>query len=290
MEPRDRSTARARTHERRRPRTCGHIDVRHATDVPWQGAPIAPVRLRGSPNGEREVRGPVVVGSSCLPTPTVCIGHHATGGWQRLAAHTAGARSGAPCGSPPPYTDRRCRHEAPGAQPRVCGLVNRDALPRGRVVIAFRFPGERAGNRRFWLLVEGGDAEVCLTDPGDGAAAEVVARSPAFVDWHRGVLPWSEAVWSGAITVHGQRAIVWAVVAMLAPGRRRRHGRRTLSHRPARPAGPGRALSDGMPSDCREVQQQCAGGLRVFHHRGVSYAGQQLDAGVGHDLVVDSRR
>jgi hypothetical protein len=50
-----------------------------------------------------------------------------------------------------------------------------------------------------------------VTEPGGEPAAEVVARSRAFVDWHRGVLPWSEAVRSGAITVHGRRAIVRAL-------------------------------------------------------------------------------
>jgi hypothetical protein len=89
--------------------------------------------------------------------------------------------------------------------------LNRDALPHERVVVAFRFPDERAANRRFWLLIESGDAEVCLTDPGGEPAAEVVARSRAFVDWHRGVLSWNEAVRSGDITVHGRRAIVRAL-------------------------------------------------------------------------------
>jgi hypothetical protein len=89
--------------------------------------------------------------------------------------------------------------------------LNRDALPHKRVVIAFRFPDERPGNRRFWLLVDSGDAEVCLTDPGGDPAAEVVARSRAFVDWHRGVLSWKEALGSGAITVRGRRAIVRAL-------------------------------------------------------------------------------
>jgi DNA-binding HxlR family transcriptional regulator len=111
------------------------------------------------------------------------------------------------------WVDVRTEHTDPGFALWVwCKVqLNRDALPRERVVVAFRFPDERAGNRQFWLLVEGGDAEVYLTDPGDEPAAQVVARSHAFVDWHRGVLPWSEAVRSGAITVHGRRAIVRAL-------------------------------------------------------------------------------
>jgi DNA-binding HxlR family transcriptional regulator len=108
------------------------------------------------------------------------------------------------------WVDVRTEHTDPGFALWVwCKVqLNRDALPYERVVVAFRFPDERAGNGRFWLLIENGDAEVCLTDPGGEPAAEVVARSRAFVDWHRGVLSWTEAVRSGAITVHGRRAIV----------------------------------------------------------------------------------
>jgi DNA-binding HxlR family transcriptional regulator len=113
------------------------------------------------------------------------------------------------------WVDVRTEHTDPGFALWVwCKVqLNRDVLPPERLVVAFRFPDERAGNRRFWLLVEGGDAEVCLTDPGGEPAAEVVARSRAFVDWHRGILSWSEAVRSGAITVHGRRAIVRALPA-----------------------------------------------------------------------------
>ena len=68
--------------------------------------------------------------------------------------------------------------------------LDRDALPPGRVVIGFTFPDERIGNRRFWLLVTDGAAEVCVFDPGGEPAAEIIARPDAFIDWHRGVLPW----------------------------------------------------------------------------------------------------
>jgi DNA-binding HxlR family transcriptional regulator len=84
----------------------------------------------------------------------------------------------------------------------------RAALPAERTVVAFRFPDEKPGNRHYWLLLEDGDAEVCYDDPGGEPAAEVVAGSRAFIDWHRGVLPWREAVRTGAIRIRGRRAIV----------------------------------------------------------------------------------
>ncbi|MEZ5279032.1 MAG: helix-turn-helix domain-containing protein [Acidimicrobiales bacterium] len=88
--------------------------------------------------------------------------------------------------------------------------LNHGALPAGRVVVHFEFPDEREGNRYFWLLVQDGGAEVCATDPGGEPELRVVARSAAFVDWHRGVLSWSRAVRSGEITVSGNRSLVRA--------------------------------------------------------------------------------
>ncbi|MEQ6903441.1 helix-turn-helix domain-containing protein [Nocardioides sp. YIM 152588] len=85
--------------------------------------------------------------------------------------------------------------------------LDRAALPAGRVVVAFVFGDQPTGNRRFWLLVEGGDAEVCYTDPGGEPAVTVEADSAAFIDWHRGRLPWGRALRSGRIAVHGDRRV-----------------------------------------------------------------------------------
>jgi DNA-binding HxlR family transcriptional regulator len=89
--------------------------------------------------------------------------------------------------------------------------VDEARLPSGRTVVAFRFPDQPASNRHYWLLVEGGRAEVCYTDPGGEAAATVVAESQAFIEWHRGRLPWSRALLSGRIRVIGQREIAAAI-------------------------------------------------------------------------------
>lgn len=85
--------------------------------------------------------------------------------------------------------------------------LDRDALPAGRVVVAFEFPDESVGNRHFWLLVHDGGAEVCTTDPGEEPDLLVRAGSAAFVDWHRGALAWSTATRRGDITVTGDRAL-----------------------------------------------------------------------------------
>ncbi|HSJ34154.1 MAG TPA: helix-turn-helix domain-containing protein [Acidimicrobiia bacterium] len=85
--------------------------------------------------------------------------------------------------------------------------MNRSALPEERTVVAFTFPEEAPTNRYYWLLADGGEAELCYSDPGDEPALSVVAESLAFVDWHRGRLRWSDAVRDGLIRVTGGRAL-----------------------------------------------------------------------------------
>ena len=81
--------------------------------------------------------------------------------------------------------------------------LDRSALPAGRVVVAFTFPDERPGNRRYWLLVEHGDAEVCYSDPGGEPDLMVEARSLPFVDWHRGCRTWRDVLRSGDVKLTG---------------------------------------------------------------------------------------
>ena len=111
------------------------------------------------------------------------------------------------------WVDVRPEHTDPGFAFWVwCQVqLDRAALPDERVVVAFTFPDQPSGNRHFWLLVDHGDAEVCVSDPGGEPAAEIVARSAAFVDWHRGVLSWGDAMRAGAISAHERRSIVRAV-------------------------------------------------------------------------------
>ncbi len=82
--------------------------------------------------------------------------------------------------------------------------LNRSALPPGRVVVEFLFPQEAPTNRRYWLLIEHGDAEVCYSDPGGVPDLHVEAASLAFVDWHRGARSWRDVIESGEVTVTGR--------------------------------------------------------------------------------------
>ena len=81
--------------------------------------------------------------------------------------------------------------------------LDRPALPAGWWIVALLFPDERPTNRRYWLLVDGGDAELCYSDPGGEPDLVVRAGSRAFVDWHRGARSWRDAIRSGDITLTG---------------------------------------------------------------------------------------
>ena len=91
------------------------------------------------------------------------------------------------------------------------GQMNTDALPWERTVISFAFPQEPPANRYYWLLVEGGDAELCYSDPGGEPDLDVTAESLAFVEWHRGRLGWSAAARQGRIEVSGDRSVARAL-------------------------------------------------------------------------------
>ena len=81
--------------------------------------------------------------------------------------------------------------------------MDRSALPPGRVVVALVFPDERPSNRRYWLLIEHGEAEACYSDPGGEADLVVEAGSLAFVDWHRGERSWRDVLRSGEVRLTG---------------------------------------------------------------------------------------
>lgn len=89
--------------------------------------------------------------------------------------------------------------------------LQRELLPKRRVVVRFEFPDEPRTRRRFWLLVEHGDAELCYSAPGPDEDVKIVARSEAFTHWHVGKIEWRDALRRGQIEVSGPRALARAV-------------------------------------------------------------------------------
>ena len=89
--------------------------------------------------------------------------------------------------------------------------LKRDVLPNRRVVVQFEFPDEPSSHRRFWFLIEHGDAELCYSRPGFETDLQVTARSRPFTLWHVGRLSWRDAVRTRAIRVTGPRSLARAL-------------------------------------------------------------------------------
>ncbi len=89
--------------------------------------------------------------------------------------------------------------------------MNVGALPSRRTVVAFVFADQPPTNRRYWLLIEGGEAELCVSDPGGEPDLTVRAESMAFVLWHDGTIRWQDALRTGGIEVVGDRTLARAL-------------------------------------------------------------------------------
>ena len=85
------------------------------------------------------------------------------------------------------------------------------ALPRERTVIAFSFPDQPPSARHYWFLIEGGELEMCYSDPGGEVSLQVTAESLAFVTWHSGDLDWAQALRTHRIRVRGDRELARAL-------------------------------------------------------------------------------
>lgn len=78
-----------------------------------------------------------------------------------------------------------------------------EAMPRGRTVISFHFPDVAAGTRSWWLVVSGGDVDVCDADPGHPVVVSIEASLRTMVDVWRGERSWREATRSGDLLLEG---------------------------------------------------------------------------------------
>jgi DNA-binding HxlR family transcriptional regulator len=91
-------------------------------------------------------------------------------------------------------------------------FLDRDLLPRRRVLVRFDYPTLRGGGSRNWLLIERGNAEICEKHPGGDEQLVVVVHDPlAFARWHLGEIRWGAALRSGAIETRGSRALARAL-------------------------------------------------------------------------------
>jgi len=91
-------------------------------------------------------------------------------------------------------------------------FLDRNRLPRRRVLVRFEYPTLPGSARSSWLLIERGDAEYCIKYPGGEEELLVVVNDPlAFARWHMGQVQWTDALRAGAIEVKGSTPLARAL-------------------------------------------------------------------------------
>lgn len=94
----------------------------------------------------------------------------------------------------------------------MCNSLAANRIPSRRVVVRFDFPAQPQRKSRFWLLIDHGHGEVCMSSPGEEDLV-VTADADRFVRWHMGHLSWAQATAGGAIRIQGQRQLAQAFPA-----------------------------------------------------------------------------
>lgn len=84
-------------------------------------------------------------------------------------------------------------------------LVRRESLPDRRIVIVFRF--RQAPKRRYWLILNRPEVDVCLFDPGFEVELEVIADVRPLADVCLGHLRVRDAVSRGWLQLIGDRDV-----------------------------------------------------------------------------------
>lgn len=82
--------------------------------------------------------------------------------------------------------------------------VDVDAVPSGRVVVAFEFPDVPSRTRRWWLVVSPDrTVDLCDADPGFPVDVKLTASLPTLVHVWRGEVSWARALREGTVRLEG---------------------------------------------------------------------------------------
>jgi DNA-binding HxlR family transcriptional regulator len=103
-------------------------------------------------------------------------------------------------------------------------------LPSGRTVIEFEFSGAPRDCRRFWLVSEKRQIEMCLKHPGYDVDVRVESNLRVFIEAWRGIRDLRQEIQSGRVRVFGPVALRrqfpdWLRLSSLAPYPRQWPGR-----------------------------------------------------------------
>lgn len=89
----------------------------------------------------------------------------------------------------------------------VSRRIHTERLPDRRIVVHFRLEDEREGQTDFWLVLEPGDVDLCLEDPGHPVDLRVRGDLLTLTSVWMGDLPFAEALHRDAIEIRGPTAL-----------------------------------------------------------------------------------
>ena len=101
-----------------------------------------------------------------------------------------------------------------------CGIrrcVRIDSLPAERAVILFEFPDAKKGMKYWWLVVQEGDVELCLEDPGHEVDLTIRTSLRAMTQIWMGDYSLSQARVKGLVNLIGTTRWVRCVANWLGP-------------------------------------------------------------------------
>lgn len=100
--------------------------------------------------------------------------------------------------------------------------LDTSAMPPGRTVIAIAFTDAPASQRRFWLVSQDGNVEVCVKPPGFEPDLTVRVGLRVMAEIWRGIRPIAEEIRAGRVQLEGKTALCrafhrWLMLSAYAP-------------------------------------------------------------------------
>lgn len=100
------------------------------------------------------------------------------------------------------------------------------AMPPGRTVIGIEFSDLRQ-QRRYWVVHQSGQVDVCLKDPGFEPTVRLITRVRTLAEVWRGIRAISDEIRAGRLQVQGPPEIrrqfpAWLLLSPFAPVKRAR--------------------------------------------------------------------
>ncbi|MPY93978.1 MAG: transcriptional regulator [Acidimicrobiia bacterium] len=89
--------------------------------------------------------------------------------------------------------------------------IDHEAVPARKVTVELHFVDRAAGDRRYWLQLDRGRANLCSTDTGDPVDVTLRATTSDVVRWWLGECSWRELMTRPTTRIAGDRTLIRAL-------------------------------------------------------------------------------